>query len=74
MTQQQHTAVQAGSIVRAAPIGQSRRQLIHVAKVIQADENSPEIVVGYLCSKKYPGDFRGHAAAWLADCEVVEQP
>lgn len=54
-----------GSVVRAVPVGQTRRQLIEVTRVEDG------LVFGWLLSRKWPGNYRGRATAWIASCEAV---
>lgn len=55
-----------GEVVRAVPVGQTRRQFIEVTRVGDGQ------VFGQLLSRKWPGNYRGRAVAWADSCEAVE--
>lgn len=64
-TTRQEVTIEPGMTVQAKPIGQTRRQTIYVTRVEE------EYAIGYLCSKKYPGNYRGTAVAYVTDCAPV---
>lgn len=61
-----NTAPAVGAVVRAVPVGQTRRQLIEVTRL---DDGR---VFGRLLSRKWPGNYRGRAVADVEACETVE--
>ena len=60
------TAPAVGSVVRAVPVGQARRQFIEVARVEDG------LVFGWLLSRKWPGNYRGRAVAEIEQCEAAQ--
>lgn len=62
--------IHVGDTVIGKPIGQSRRQRVHVTQVEPID-GCPDVILGYLWSAKYPGDYRGQASLFADAVEEV---